>query len=39
MNPPSELPDPVSVASQAFEYNRLHPELVEQLVLPIELQK
>ena len=32
MNPPVGVTDPVSVASQAYKYHRLHPELVEQLV-------
>ena len=31
MNPVG-VTDPVAVASQAYEYHRLHPELVEQLV-------
>src|SRR5207302_1820369 len=32
MNPAVGVTDPVSVASQAYKYHRLHPELVEQLV-------
>ena len=32
MNPPVGFTDPASVASEAYKYHRLHPELVEQLV-------
>jgi hypothetical protein len=32
MSPPVGVTDPVLVASQAYKYYRLHPELVEQLV-------
>ena len=32
MNPPVGATAPVSMASQAYEYHRLQPELVEQLV-------
>ena len=32
MNPPVGVTDAVSTASQAYEYHRLQPELVEQLV-------
>ena len=32
MNPPVGFTDPVSVASQVYEFHRFDPELVEQLV-------
>jgi hypothetical protein len=32
MNPPARATDPVSAASQVYNYHRLSPELVEQLI-------
>ena len=32
MNPPIGATDPASVASEVYQYHRLHPELVEQLI-------